>query len=271
MTDADHPGAEAAEQAAAMLTAAGMPRMPARVMMALVGSPDEGYTAAELAERLGVSAAAVSGAVRYLQTMRIIHRLSRAGDRRDRYDLVDDGWHAVLLANAPLYESSATASTSSRTRTTMPRCRVRARGTCPTSSDLRERMPQLSRSGMDGHRRRGCEDLDRISDAAPVALLEELDRRRRRGRRSPPTSWSGRSCCFAIATVAPASTAAATSRRSSRPRRATVGLGEPVVARREPAAADLVRACHIGKPSKPGDSSICHPKSRSRTAAAPGR
>ena len=44
-----------------MLTAAGMPRMPARVMMALVGSPDEGYSAAELAERLGVSAAAVSG------------------------------------------------------------------------------------------------------------------------------------------------------------------------------------------------------------------
>ena len=56
----DHPGAEAAEQAAAMLTAVGMPRMPARVMMALAGSPDDGYTAAELAERLGVSAAAVS-------------------------------------------------------------------------------------------------------------------------------------------------------------------------------------------------------------------
>ena len=36
-----------------MLTAAGMARMPARVMMALVGSPDEGYTAAELSERLG--------------------------------------------------------------------------------------------------------------------------------------------------------------------------------------------------------------------------
>ena len=71
----DHAGSEPAEQAAAMMTAAGMPRMPARVMMALVGSPDEGYTAAELAERLGVSAAAVSGAVRYLQSIHIIHRL----------------------------------------------------------------------------------------------------------------------------------------------------------------------------------------------------
>src|SRR6187551_2013287 len=107
MTDPTYPGAEAAERAAAMLTAAGMPRMASRVMMALVGSPDEGYSASELAERLGVSAAAVSGAVRYLQTIRIAHRLSRAGDRRVRYDLVDDGWHAVLLANAPLYEMLA--------------------------------------------------------------------------------------------------------------------------------------------------------------------
>jgi DNA-binding MarR family transcriptional regulator len=103
MTEPTFPGAEAAERAAAMLTAAGMPRMSARVMMALVGSPDEGYSAADLAERLGVSAAAVSGAVRYLQQIHIIHRISRAGDRRDRYELIDDGWHAVLTANAPLY------------------------------------------------------------------------------------------------------------------------------------------------------------------------
>ena len=75
MTDATFPGAEPAERAAAMLTAAGMPRMASRVMMALVGSPDEGYSAAELGERLGVSAAAVSGAVRYLQTIRIVRRM----------------------------------------------------------------------------------------------------------------------------------------------------------------------------------------------------
>ena len=42
MTVMDHAGSEPAEQAAAMMTAAGMPRMPARVMMALVGSPDGG-------------------------------------------------------------------------------------------------------------------------------------------------------------------------------------------------------------------------------------
>jgi DNA-binding MarR family transcriptional regulator len=103
-----HPGIEPAEQAAAMLTAAGMARMPARVMMALVGSPDEGYTAAELAERLGVSPAAVSGAVRYLVSMRLIQRVSRPGDRRDRYDLTDDAWHGMVTSNSPLYASLAT-------------------------------------------------------------------------------------------------------------------------------------------------------------------
>jgi hypothetical protein len=107
MSGAEHPGLEPAEQAAAMLTTAGMARMPARVMMALVGSPDQGYTAKELGERLGASAAAVSGAVRYLQSMRLIHRVSRPGDRRDRYDLTDDAWHGMLTSNAPLYASLA--------------------------------------------------------------------------------------------------------------------------------------------------------------------
>lgn len=100
---ARHPGSEAAEQAAAMLAASGMPRMPSRVLLALVGSPDDGYTAAELADRLGVSPAAVSGAVRSLQAMRLIQRLSRPGDRRDRYDLADDTWTGVITANVPLY------------------------------------------------------------------------------------------------------------------------------------------------------------------------
>ena len=59
----EHLATEPAEQAAAMMTAAGMPRMPARAMMALVAAPEGGYTAADLADRLGVSAASVSSAV----------------------------------------------------------------------------------------------------------------------------------------------------------------------------------------------------------------
>lgn len=140
-----HPGVEAAEQAAAMLTAAGMARMPARVMMALVGSPDDGYTAAELADRLGVSAAAVSGAVRYLTSMRFIQRLSRPGDRRDRYDLVDDAWAGMISSNAPLYAALATQMDRiADENADAPISVARARDVADFLRYLTERMPQLA-------------------------------------------------------------------------------------------------------------------------------
>lgn len=140
----DHAGTEPAEQAAAMMTAAGMPRMPARVMMALVGSPDAGYTAAELAERLGVSAAAVSGAVRYLQSIHIIHRLPHRGDRRDRYDMRDDGWDVVLTANLPLYERLADmVERIADENAAAPQSAIRARDMAEFFRFLSRRMPQL--------------------------------------------------------------------------------------------------------------------------------
>jgi len=140
-----HPGVEAAEQAAAMLTAAGMARMPARVMMALVGSPDEGYTAAELADRLGVSAAAVSGAVRYLTSMRLIQRLSRPGDRRDRYDLVDDAWAGMISSNAPLYAAlAAQMDRIADENVDAPVSVARARDVADFLRYLTDRMPQLA-------------------------------------------------------------------------------------------------------------------------------
>jgi DNA-binding transcriptional regulator GbsR (MarR family) len=140
----EHAGIEPAEQAAAMMTAAGMPRMPARVMMALVGSPDAGYTAAELAERLGVSAAAVSGAVRYLQAIHIIHRLPHHGDRRDRYDIRDGGWDVVITANMPLYERLAdVVDRIADENTAAPQSAIRARDMSEFFRFLARRMPQL--------------------------------------------------------------------------------------------------------------------------------
>ncbi|MGN8553032.1 UNVERIFIED_CONTAM: MarR family transcriptional regulator [Microbacterium sp. SLM126] len=141
----DHPGTGPAEQAAALLTAAGMARMPARVMMALVGSPDDGYTAAELGERLGVSAAAVSGAVRYLVSMRLIQRVSRPGDRRDRYDLVDDAWSGMITANAPMYAALAGAMDDiADDNADAPLSVARAREIADFLRYLAERMPRLA-------------------------------------------------------------------------------------------------------------------------------
>lgn len=128
-----------------MLTAAGMARMPARVMMALVGSPDDGYTAAELAERLGVSPAAVSGAVRYLVSMRMIQRVSRPGERRDRYDFVDDAWAGVIAANAPMYAAlAASMDAIADQNADAPASVARARDVADFLRYLAERMPRLA-------------------------------------------------------------------------------------------------------------------------------
>ena len=103
-----HLGVDAAEQAAAMIAGVGFPRMPGRVLMALIASPADGYSAAELAERLGISAAAVSGAVRYLQTIQVIRRVSRPDRRRDHYVIVPDTWYGLMTNNGPIYDSLAT-------------------------------------------------------------------------------------------------------------------------------------------------------------------
>jgi DNA-binding transcriptional regulator GbsR (MarR family) len=103
----EHLAVEPAEQAAAMMTAAGMPRMPARVMMALVAAPEGGYTAADLGERLGVSAAAVSGAVRYLQQVHFIQRRTRPGDRREHYELLHGTFYGSIASNSAVYERMA--------------------------------------------------------------------------------------------------------------------------------------------------------------------
>ncbi|WP_295120251.1 GbsR/MarR family transcriptional regulator [uncultured Leifsonia sp.] len=94
--------ADMMEHSAAVLTAAGFPKMPARVLMALTVTESAGLTAAQLAERLDVSAAAISGAVRYLQTLGIVRRLSQNGSRRDLYQMPSD-WYSLMVSNSPIY------------------------------------------------------------------------------------------------------------------------------------------------------------------------
>jgi predicted transcriptional regulator len=97
----------AAERTAAAFAAAGFPKMPARALLALVSSERGSLTAAELADRLGASAAAVSNAVRYLQTVGFVQRISQPGSRRDLYALHDDEWYVVSMRNSPIYEKLA--------------------------------------------------------------------------------------------------------------------------------------------------------------------
>lgn len=80
------------EHFALLLTEAGLPRMPARVFACVLAEDSGQLTAAELADRLGVSPAAISGAVRYLTQVGMLVRGREPGVRVDHFRLHDDVW-----------------------------------------------------------------------------------------------------------------------------------------------------------------------------------
>jgi DNA-binding transcriptional regulator GbsR (MarR family) len=85
------------ERFAMTLEESGVPRMPARVFVTLLATDSGALTAAELAERLHVSPAAISGAVRYLIQVDLITRERDPGSRRDRYRVFDDAWYEATV------------------------------------------------------------------------------------------------------------------------------------------------------------------------------
>ena len=85
------------EKFAAVLIVTGFPPMPARVFVALLISDTGGLTAADLADLLQISPAAVSGAVRYLGGLGLVHKERVPGSRREYYRMPGDIWHQVLL------------------------------------------------------------------------------------------------------------------------------------------------------------------------------
>lgn len=84
------------ERFAGVLREAGLPRMPALVFVCLYASEAESMTAAELADRLGVSLASISGAVRLLTGGGIIVRERPAGERQDHFRVDADVWLNIM-------------------------------------------------------------------------------------------------------------------------------------------------------------------------------
>lgn len=91
------------ERLGSVLTNAGMPRLPARVFAALLAEDDGRMTAAALAEVLDVSPASISGGVRYLSQVHMIHRERERGTRRDVYVVMDDAWHDAMVNSGQVY------------------------------------------------------------------------------------------------------------------------------------------------------------------------
>lgn len=86
------------ERFASVLIEAGFPPMPGRVFAALLVTDSASLTAADLASRLEVSPAAVSGAVRYLGQLGMISRERQPGSRRDVYRVINDVWYELSLS-----------------------------------------------------------------------------------------------------------------------------------------------------------------------------
>ncbi|MFE3825958.1 GbsR/MarR family transcriptional regulator [Streptomyces sp. NPDC059092] len=84
------------ERFAAEMTEAGMQRTASRVFAALLSSDDASLTSAELSERLGISPAAVSGAIRYLVQVGLAGRERDPGSRRDRYRVHNEVWYTTF-------------------------------------------------------------------------------------------------------------------------------------------------------------------------------
>jgi DNA-binding transcriptional regulator GbsR (MarR family) len=95
--------AEFIERFAGILYESGVPRMPARVFVALLASDSGRLTAADLGASLRVSPAAVSGAVRYLLQVGLVSGAGEPGSRRLSYSVPDDIWqHLLRLRNATM-------------------------------------------------------------------------------------------------------------------------------------------------------------------------
>lgn len=105
-----HPGSDVdpvldyIERFSSVLIAAGFPPMAARVFVALQVTESGQLSAAELADTLRISPAAVSGAVRYLMQIGMAHKVRVPGSRRDYYRVPGDVWHDLLRMRTAVME-----------------------------------------------------------------------------------------------------------------------------------------------------------------------
>lgn len=97
------PGDDPRAPLVSVFAAAGFPRMPAAVIVALMASEDGFMTAEQLASELGASPAAISGAVRYLGVINMVARHRLPGDRRFVYELPEHPWYTGSLVKNELY------------------------------------------------------------------------------------------------------------------------------------------------------------------------
>ncbi|MGH3389347.1 MAG: GbsR/MarR family transcriptional regulator [Actinomadura sp.] len=103
MTRADESAiADFRERFSQIMVESGMPRMASRVYAALLVTDSGKLSAAELAERLGVGASAISGAVKYLVQVRLVERGREPGTRHDFCRIHEHTWSHYISQSDPV-------------------------------------------------------------------------------------------------------------------------------------------------------------------------
>lgn len=101
---------EFVQRFASALVDAGVPPMAALVFVALLTTDSGRLTADELAGSLGVSRAAISGAVGYLTHIGLISRERQPGSRRQQYLLQDPTWYELVARREQLLDRWITST-----------------------------------------------------------------------------------------------------------------------------------------------------------------
>ncbi|MFJ8623775.1 helix-turn-helix domain-containing protein [Kitasatospora sp. NPDC093550] len=96
---------ELVESWSTALVQQGMPRVAAGVLACLYVTDSGALAAAELAQRLRVSAASISHAVAFLEQQGLLRRERTPGVRRERYVIDDGTWARTLLATMQMNEA----------------------------------------------------------------------------------------------------------------------------------------------------------------------
>ena len=140
----DEDRAEFIEGFALKLNESGMQRMSARVFAALLVAPGGGLTAREIADTLGVSAGAVSGATNYLTRTGLVERTRTPGERVDRYDVRGTTWaEAMAVETETLRTLSSWLDKGASTVADDPAAVERLEGTRDFFAFMADEMPQL--------------------------------------------------------------------------------------------------------------------------------
>lgn len=88
------------QQFSSMMIRTGLAPMPARVLACLLVNDSGNSTSAELVQRLHVSPASISKAIRYLEKIGMVRRERADQHRRERYFVDDDVWYRAWSASA---------------------------------------------------------------------------------------------------------------------------------------------------------------------------